>query len=224
MTTETWQQFPRVRHEWTLAARLWEYEQSDYLDIMVISFNDGLDDPSLITEAEQVTRFGHKRFHKYNIPHACVGSMRNDRYQNDNMEDLIERLLPHIHKYKKIVTYWGSMGGFAALAFGQALQATDTLVFTPQIKIDLRPRRFSRGWPFEIIREIPTNLDHNIKIYRWENEDDIPQREWLSTNNNLNRSWLEQFVLPLPNHNIMGTLQVSGELERINFETIRPTT
>lgn len=60
-------------------------------------------------------------------------------------------------KYKRVVTYGSSMGGFAAIAFADLLSATDVIAISPQYSIrDEFDKRWSRqaavisDWAFEI--------------------------------------------------------------------------
>ncbi len=72
-------------------------------------------------------------FKKEKLDAVFVASHGNHWYQTKEMLKVFEIInkLKQEHGYRKVVTYGGSLGGFAALAFSEKLHATDVLAFCP---------------------------------------------------------------------------------------------
>lgn len=97
---------------------------------LVISFGD------LISRAKGLSINAEKSLSKYE--YAVVGIMPKQKswFPKHSMQALMAHLTPILADYQAIVAYGGSMGGYAALKYAKALQATRVVAMVPQYSID----------------------------------------------------------------------------------------
>ena len=105
------------------------YLQGDS-ETLVFSFGD------LITRAKGLSINAEKSLMKYD--YAVVGVMPKQKswFPASSMLALLQHLQPIIAKYKNIVGYGGSMGGYAAIKYSKALKMNRVVAMVPQYSID----------------------------------------------------------------------------------------
>ena len=83
--------------------------------------------------------WGSKRFRAQRMSHLCVKPKSSDWYRNPDLAEALGSLRDSglFDQFETIVTYGGSMGGFAALAYADLVKATTVLALNPQTTLDL---------------------------------------------------------------------------------------
>ena len=83
--------------------------------------------------------WGAKRFRAQRMSHICVKPKASDWYRNPDLAAALTDLREQgvFDQFETIITYGGSMGGFAALAYADLVQATTVLALNPQTTLDL---------------------------------------------------------------------------------------
>lgn len=84
--------------------------------------------------------WGAKRFRNMRASHLAVKPRTPDWYRNDDLVVALTELREagFFDRFDRCMTYGGSMGGFAALAFADLVKATTVLAMTPQTTLNLR--------------------------------------------------------------------------------------
>ena len=83
--------------------------------------------------------WGSKRFRGQRVSHICVKPKASNWYRNPDLAVALTNLRDNgmFDQFETIVTYGGSMGGFAALAYADLIKATTVLALNPQTTLDL---------------------------------------------------------------------------------------
>lgn len=122
---------------------------SDFYDheLVVISFSP------LVDEKQSINReggFGKIFFQSKKISCIYITPTWNHWYQYDYIADAIEIIKIITKRFKKIVLYGVSMGGYGALQYANYLHATNVISISPQAVISGPPsefdQRFTQFW------------------------------------------------------------------------------
>lgn len=145
-------------------------------------------------------------------------ALRNSWYQ-DVTEEMLEKAATVGQGYSDIVTYGSSMGGFAAVAFANALGATRAIAIAPQFSIwedyDKRWRKnfqFIDQRRFEIGPESCSKSDVTI-LYDNRHQLDTIQVQHLRQTINPKR--YNEVKLPFSSHSPAGFLKETGHLSTL---------
>lgn len=122
---------------------------NDYYDseLLVISFSPLVDEKH---SPNQESGFGRNFFQSRKISCIYVIPTWNHWYQYEYVKDAIELIRLVSRKFKKVVVYGVSMGGYAALKYGNYLECSDIISISPQAVITGEQadfdKRFSQFW------------------------------------------------------------------------------
>lgn len=190
-----------------------------YKDTIFISFNAAVPKHQY-TDPSTIKPFSHTWFEKQGIAHICVATGYNDWYLNGESESMVIRINEYLkqHAHKQVITYWWSMWWYAALRYANDLNATDVLVFNPQIDLNLRPWTRVHCPDIEV-RDIPTTINANIHSYRWKDPDD--QKQMLHAMQTKTRPKAKFTVVPTDSHRLMEYLKETEQLHNINLSIVK---
>ncbi|WP_421989690.1 hypothetical protein [Roseococcus sp.] len=93
--------------------------------------------------------FGQQFLQASNISSVHVTADRNHWFQTTEAEAAIQAIKPIAARFRRVVTYGSSMGGYGALAWSRRLGATDVVAISPQFSIDRRRVPWERRWSEE---------------------------------------------------------------------------
>ncbi|MEP3786033.1 MAG: hypothetical protein ABJM43_22115 [Paracoccaceae bacterium] len=93
--------------------------------------------------------WGSVFFRKKRISHICIKAKANHWYQQPGLEQALSKLRDDglFDKFKHRLTYGGSMGGFAAIAYADLVDATTVLALNPQSTLRRRSVPWERRFP-----------------------------------------------------------------------------
>ncbi len=93
--------------------------------------------------------WGSVFFRKKSISHICVKAKANHWYQQPGLEGALSKLRDSglFDRFRHRLTYGGSMGGFAAIAFADLVNATTVLSLNPQSTLRRRSVPWERRFP-----------------------------------------------------------------------------
>ncbi|MDC5594963.1 hypothetical protein OHX11_04130 [Acinetobacter baumannii] len=97
---------------------------------LVLSFGD------LITRASGLSINAEKSLIKYQYNVIGVMPKQKSWFPKASMVELAKVILPIIQRFKNIVGYGGSMGGYAAIKYSNLLNMNRIIAFVPQYSID----------------------------------------------------------------------------------------
>ena len=97
---------------------------------LVLSFGD------LITRASGLSINAEKSLIKYQYSVIGVMPKQKSWFPKASMVELAKVILPIIQRFKNIVGYGGSMGGYAAIKYSNLLNMNRIIAFVPQYSID----------------------------------------------------------------------------------------
>lgn len=100
-------------------------------DTVFVTFQSGTGTPGLHRPG-----FGEPFFRKRQIAAIHVVPAVSGWYQHHEMIRICEIIRKVASRYKRIVTYGSSMGGYAAINFAHLIGATDVIAFSAQYTID----------------------------------------------------------------------------------------
>jgi hypothetical protein len=106
---------------------VWRQGLSDFL---LITFGD------LITPAEGSNFFAKGPATAADLSAVGFVAKTPNWYRSDGMQAAIERVRPIGARFQSVVAYGGSMGGYGAIKYSRALQASEVIAFCPQWSID----------------------------------------------------------------------------------------
>ena len=106
---------------------IWTAGSSKYA---VISFGD------LITRAEGTKYFADTPLKKSGITSVGVVAKRANWYPAENMRSARQAILSRVAHYRTLVSYGGSMGGYAAVKYSSLLGVSHVISLCPQWSID----------------------------------------------------------------------------------------
>ncbi|MDR6816456.1 tetratricopeptide (TPR) repeat protein [Neorhizobium sp. 2083] len=86
---------------------------------------------------------------KYQWPAVFVIPARNDWYQSDGCWEVVSAAAEVTSRFRRVVTYGSSMGGYAALNYASDLNAKAALAVMPQFSIDRSKVPFEERWSQE---------------------------------------------------------------------------
>ncbi|MEX3314052.1 hypothetical protein [Sulfitobacter sp. PS-8MA] len=92
---------------------------------------------------------------KRKISSLCIKPKRVDWYTRPDLASIFKEIRSHFRKFRRVVTYGYSMGGFGALTFADLIGADEVHAIAPQstLRRDIIPEddRFprSRNWSFD---------------------------------------------------------------------------
>ena len=105
--------------------------------------------------------FGEAFFAGHSIDAVHVIPCGNDWYQYPEMPDAAALIGNIAAAYKRVVSYGSSMGGYAAIRFGEAVGASAALALSPQFSVDPAAVPFETRW-----RRDARHLDFSLER-RW---------------------------------------------------------
>ncbi|WP_062563456.1 hypothetical protein [Paracoccus aminovorans] len=79
--------------------------------------------------------------------HIAVKPKRKDWYTRPDLPEILAQLRGLFSQYDEVVTYGGSMGGFAALTFADLIGATTVIAIAPQSTLDPRKVPWDNRFP-----------------------------------------------------------------------------
>ncbi|MFH5776901.1 hypothetical protein ACHFJ0_21860 [Paracoccus sp. NGMCC 1.201697] len=84
--------------------------------------------------------WGSGFFRKREVSHLCVKPLYADWYQGENLALGLTALKKsgYFRRYKRVISYGGSMGGFGALAYSDLIGANTVLAINPQSTMSLK--------------------------------------------------------------------------------------
>ncbi|MDQ8952683.1 hypothetical protein RFH42_06835 [Acinetobacter rudis] len=114
---------------------------------LVISFGD------LITRAKGLSINAEKSLQKYD--YAVVGIMPKQKswFPASSMQALMESIRPILAQYQRVVSYGGSMGGYAAIKYSKDLGVQRVIAMVPQYSInpdEVNDRRYTDFFDSEL--------------------------------------------------------------------------
>ncbi|MGK9286919.1 alpha/beta hydrolase [Sinorhizobium meliloti] len=113
------------------------YQPANDTDLLVISFHP-------ITRGKAL--WGASFFQKNGISVLGLTDYKKAWYPKAHMHRLLPVIAPIVARYRRVITYGHSMGGYAAMRYGRVLGADVGIVFSPQHSIDpLDVRHFDKG-------------------------------------------------------------------------------
>jgi hypothetical protein len=80
--------------------------------------------------------WGATMFRQKGISCFCVKPKRKDWYTRPDLGQAFHRLRPFLDQFDRVIAYGGSMGGFGALAYGDAMGADTIISINPQSTLD----------------------------------------------------------------------------------------
>jgi len=122
---------------------------NDYYDseLLVISFSPLVDEKH---SPNQDSGFGRNFFQSRKISCIYVIPTWNHWYQYEYVKDAIDLIRLFCKKFKKVVVYGVSMGGYAALKYSNYLECSDVISISPQAAVTGEKaefdKRFSQFW------------------------------------------------------------------------------
>lgn len=81
------------------------------------------------------------------IDHIAVKPKRKDWYTRPDLPQIFAQLGALFARYREVVPYGGSMGGFAALTFADLVGATTVIAIAPQSTLDPRKTPWDNRFP-----------------------------------------------------------------------------
>lgn len=109
-------------------------------DILVLSFGD------LITRAKGTSINAEKSLSKYEYPVIGIMPKLKSWFPKASMQGVLEAIQPILAKYKHVVAYGGSMGGYAAIKYAKPFQVSRVVAMVPQYSIhpeEVEDRRYT---------------------------------------------------------------------------------
>ena len=104
---------------------------------LIITFEHASENPN----RADIYRYGwgSKRFRAQRVSHLCVKPKSSDWYRNPDLADALSSLRENgfFDQFETIITYGGSMGGYAALTYADLVKATTVLALNPQTTLNL---------------------------------------------------------------------------------------
>lgn len=118
---------PQVIYDDDFLTVVWQPGQSDF---MLVTFGN------LINLADGVSFFGDVPVRKLN--YTCIGFMakKPNWFPEESAKKAILSVQKYFYGVSEVVTYGGSMGGYAAIKYSSALKAKTVIAFCPQWSID----------------------------------------------------------------------------------------
>lgn len=99
-------------------------------DTLVFSFGD------LISRAKGNAVNAEKSLVKYEYNAIGIMPKQKSWFPAQSMQGVIDAIQPLIKQFKRVVSYGGSMGGYAAIKYAQQLGASRAISLVPQYSID----------------------------------------------------------------------------------------
>ncbi|MBR9650101.1 hypothetical protein [Thalassovita aquimarina] len=97
--------------------------------------------------------WGAEALRKHRVSCLCVKPKFADWYARPDLPEALARLEEFFARFRRVITYGGSMGGFGALAFADLVGAHDVIALNPQSTLDRRKvpweNRFEPALPFD---------------------------------------------------------------------------
>lgn len=120
-------------------------------DELVLSFGD------LITRAKGLSINAEKSLIKYD--YNVIGIMPKEKswFPLESIINMLSVIEPYLAKYKQIIGYGGSMGGYAVLKYAKLLRMTRAIAFVPQYSIDpqdVEDRRYAEFFDMSLHRDM----------------------------------------------------------------------
>ena len=100
----------------------------------------------LRTPKDKIFAYADYTLAELGYAHVHVYASWNHWYQTPEMDQLTEKVNAWTAPFERIVTMGASMGGFAALQFAQALNASAVLAGAPQFSVDPAKIPFDDRW------------------------------------------------------------------------------
>lgn len=113
----------------------------------IVTFGSYTDDFNLDREG-----FGEEFFKKNRISAVHIINGNNIWYNYPNFNHAIECINKKVSRFKKIITYGSSMGGFGAIFYAEKLNAEEVIAISPQYHIAPKIVKFENRWD-PLIRE-----------------------------------------------------------------------
>lgn len=122
-------------------------------DLLVVTFENSIGGDSRPDKFRK--GWGFEPLRKRQISCLCIKPKRTDWYTRPDLVLAFEELRPHFRRFRRIVTYGASMGGFAALTYADLIGATEVHAMGPQstmspsiLQGEIRFPK-SRAWSFD---------------------------------------------------------------------------
>lgn len=110
-------------------------------DVCVVTFACLLDRPDLAAPG-----FGEAFFADRGIDAVHVTCSGNDWYQYPDLFAALDAVRAAVRPYRRVLAYGSSMGGYAAVRYGERSGAHEALAISPQFSIDARRAPFETRW------------------------------------------------------------------------------
>ena len=163
--------------------------------------------------------WGSTILRKNKVSHICVKPAESDWYQGAELAEIFSHLRHKISEHSRVITYGASMGGFAALAYGDALGAHEVYAFDPQSTLH-RPdvpweKRFIKALPLDFTGPFGSaigNFSTAEQVYSfldWHTRDDRMHAERLRFDS------VEYINIPYMGHGAAYAASASGVMNHI---------
>lgn len=105
-------------------------------DVLFVTFEPA--GVAQVNNSKMRSGWGEHLFRKLNVSCLCVKAHKSNWYLEQDLAIAFEKLQPFLKSFKRVITYGGSMGGFGALAYADALNADTVVSINPQSTLDRR--------------------------------------------------------------------------------------
>ncbi len=164
---------------------------------------------NLMTRSDLSVKF----FEKKKQDCVFVGNLWNHWYQSDEMNWVMNRIQKIAKNYKRVITYGGSMGGWAALAFSKSLAASHVVAFCPQVILHEYETFVGcqNAFGFPNLFQVETGVSPQAKIlcfYGNANDHDLNavEKRLKEITNDIGNPNLKLYPVPYKKHEVMMAL------------------
>jgi hypothetical protein len=103
---------------------------------------------------------------------------------SNNVDETVVFIRKYTYKYKKLMFFGSSMGGYAAILYGSLVNHNDKTInaFSPQVDIrpDIKDDRYSNQWTVRAVREkVHPYINDNDKRYMFLGNINIPEETYI---------------------------------------------
>lgn len=196
-------------------AKIIDFDDSD---TVVVSFQAAL--PTDARRPPNTAGYGEPFFTKRRISAIYVNNMLNNWYQSEEMNTVLPLIEKELANFKRVITYGGSMGGWAALTFAKQLNADTVIVFGPQVILEKWPyyKTFQDKFNFQTLFPIEAiGLPKKASIFAFyskfhDHDRTAIEGDLRTLQMNAGLKNFYAYPIPIPEHALSKDLQALGLL------------